>query len=87
MKRITQAIVAALGISLAGSAFAYFRDGTYFDFARVDRVDRLLATADQPQTRKECWNQPREEFHPGADYRRDEVVGGALRERLSLPAR
>jgi hypothetical protein len=74
MKRITQAIVAALGISLAGSAFAYFRDGTYFDFARVDRVDRLLATSDQPQTRKECWNQPREEYHPGADYRRETVA-------------
>lgn len=73
MKRITQVIVTALGISLAGSAFAYYRDGSYFDFARVDRVDRLLAITDQPQARKECWDQPRTEYHPGADYRRNIV--------------
>jgi hypothetical protein len=75
MKRISigKAIVAALGISLAGSAFAYYRDGSYFDFAHVDRVDRLLATTDQPQASTQCWDQPRTEYHPGADYRRDTV--------------
>lgn len=73
MKRVTQAIVAALGISMAGSAFAYSR-GTYFDYARVDRVDRVVADVDRPQTREECWDEPRTEYHPGADYRRDTVV-------------
>jgi hypothetical protein len=74
MKRVSQAIVAALGISLAGSAFAYFRDGSYFDFARVQRVDRIVAMADEPRTKEECWNQPRTEYHPGADYRRETVI-------------
>jgi len=73
MKRICKVVVAALGVSLAGSAFAFYRDGSYFDFARVDRVDRLLAMTDQPQTRRECWDQPRTEYHPGADYRRNTV--------------
>jgi len=74
MKRVSQAIVAALGLSVAGSAFAYFRDGSYFDYARVQRVDRLLATTEVPRTRQECWNEPRSEYHPGADYRRETIV-------------
>ncbi len=75
MKRVTQAIVAALGLGLAGSAFAFFRDGSYFDYAHVDRVDRILATVDQPlTTREECWNEPRTEYHPGAEVRRETVV-------------
>ena len=75
MKRVTQAIVASFGITLAGSALAAFhRDDSYFDFARVDRVDRILATVDQPTTQQECWNEPRSEYHPGSDYRRETVV-------------
>ena len=75
MKRIIigKAVVAALGISLAGSAFAYYRDGSYFDFAPVERVDRLLATTDQPRQNTQCWDQPRTEYHPGADYRRETI--------------
>jgi hypothetical protein len=54
MKRVTnQAIVATLGIGLAGSALAYPRGDSYFDFARVQRVDRIVADVDQPPTRRE----------------------------------
>ena len=75
MKCFTHAIVAALGIGLAGSAFAYSRSDAYFDFARVQRVDRVVASVDQPPiTREQCWNEPRTEFHPGAEYRRETVV-------------
>jgi hypothetical protein len=73
MKRTSQALIATLGLTLAGSAFAFYRDGSYYDFARVDRVDRLLATTDEPRTQRECWIQPRTEYHPGADYRRETV--------------
>jgi hypothetical protein len=74
MKRTTtQAIIAALGISVAGSALAFTRDASYYDFARVDRVDRLLATSEAPRTQRECWTQPRAEYHPGADYRRETI--------------
>jgi hypothetical protein len=73
MNRLTQTIVAALGIAAAGSALAYSRDYGYFDFARVDRVDRLLATSERPETRRECWTEPKTEYHPGANYRRDTV--------------
>ena len=70
MKRVTQAIVATLGFGLAGSAFAYYSGDSYFDYARVQRVDRIVATVDQPPTtREECWNEPRTEYH-----RRDTVV-------------
>ena len=69
MKRVTQAIVATLGLGLAGSSFAYPRVDSYFDFARVQRVDRIVANIDQaPTTREECWNEPRTE------YRRETVV-------------
>ena len=75
MKRITQAIVATVGIGLAGTALAYPRSDSYFDFARVQRVDRIVANVDQaPTTREECWNQPRTEYRPGAEYRRETVV-------------
>jgi len=46
MKRVTQAIVATLAVGLAGSAFAYTRADSFFDFARVQRVDRIVATVD-----------------------------------------
>jgi uncharacterized protein YcfJ len=93
MKRVTQAIVATLGLGLAGSASAaYYRGDSYFDYAHVDRVDRLIATVDEtPATREECWNEPRTEFHPGADYRRETVVpetavvdGGQTLERTDV---
>ena len=75
MKRVTKAIVATLGIGLAGSAFAYSRADSYFDFARVQRVDRIVANVDQPgATREECWNEPRTQYHPGNAYRRETVV-------------
>jgi hypothetical protein len=74
MKNLTQTIVAVLGIAAAGTAMAYSRADSYFDFARVDRVDRLLATTEHPETRQECWTEPHSEYHPGANYRRDTVV-------------
>ena len=74
MKRITQAIVATLGLTLAGSALAFHHDeDSFFDYAHVDRVDRVVAQANQPITRQECWNEPHEEFHPGAAYRREDI--------------
>lgn len=81
MKRLTQTIVATLGMSLAGAACAYDRytyvterdDGVYFDYAHVTQVDRVVTTAQEPRTREECWNEPRREYHPGATYRREEV--------------
>lgn len=76
MKRITQAIIAATGITMAGAACAYpvFADRDYFDYARVDRVDRVMAVVDQPESRQQCWDQPRTQYHPGADYRRNIVA-------------
>jgi uncharacterized protein YcfJ len=75
MKRVTHAIVAVLGLGLAGSAFAYSRNDSFFDFARVQRVDRIVAAVARPvTTREECWNEPRTEYHPGAEYRRETVV-------------
>jgi len=73
MKHVSQAVVAALGMAVAGSAFAY-REASYYDFARVDRVDRIVEVGDQPQMRRECWDQPRTEYHPGANYQRETVV-------------
>jgi hypothetical protein len=77
MKRSKQAVAAAIAFALAGSAFAYTRDGSYYDYARVDRVDRVMATVDQPQTQRDCWTQPRSEYHPGSDYRRQTIVRDA----------
>ena len=77
MRRIQQAVFAAFGISLAGAAFAYVPDfvtDSYYDRARVERVDRVVAMVDQPQTSQQCWDQPRTEYHPGADYRRNVVA-------------
>ena len=77
MKRILQAIAAAFGISLAGAAFAFvpvFVGASYYDYARVARVDRVVAMVDQPRTSQECWDQPRSQYHPGADYRRNIIA-------------
>ena len=58
MKRISQTLVAALGLALAGSAFArYEQDPYYFDNARVLRVDRIIAPETRPVTREECWQE------------------------------
>jgi len=77
MKRIQQAIAAAFGISLAGAAFAYvpvFVGGNYYDYARVARVDRVVAMVDQPQSSQQCWDQPRTQYHPGEQYRRNVIA-------------
>jgi hypothetical protein len=70
MKRMNQAIVAALGFAIAGPVLA----SNFYDRAWVERVDRIVAIVDQPQSATQCWDQPRSEYHPGADYRRDTVV-------------
>ncbi len=75
MKTVMRTIVAALGMALAGSALAFDRDrGVYYDYAHVDSVDRIVDVMNQPATREECWQEPHEEFHPGANYRRDELA-------------
>ena len=71
MKRAGQAVIAALGVALAGSAAAYVRGGSYFDYARVQSVDRVIATVDEPRTREDCWTRPRTEYHPTSEYRRE----------------
>ena len=76
MKRTSQAVIAALGLAMTGSAFAY-RDASYIDYARVDRVDRIVEVGDQPQSLRECWDQPRTEYHPGANYHRETVLPSA----------
>src|SRR5258708_32821557 len=71
MKRISQTVVAAVGMALAGSAFAarYVADDPYyFDYARVMRVDRVVAQDNQPVTREECWQEPLNEG-PDTNYR------------------
>ena len=75
MKHLSQAVVAGLGIALAGSAVAYSRAASYFDYARVQRVDPVVASVDEPQTREECWTEPRTEYHP--EYRREVVAPSA----------
>ncbi len=72
MKIISQTIITALGIGLAVSASAY-EHGGYFDYAHVDRVDRVVNQVEQPVRRQECWQEPRDEYHPGANYRRDDL--------------
>jgi uncharacterized protein YcfJ len=58
MKRISQTLVAALGLTLAGSAFArYEQNPYYYDYARVVRVDRIIAPETQPVTHEECWQE------------------------------
>ena len=76
MKRLSQAVIAVLGTALAGSAFAYARGGSFFDYARVQRVDRVVATVDEPRTREECWTQPRTDYHPTTEYRREVLEPG-----------
>jgi hypothetical protein len=76
MKRLTRLAVATLGLAAAGSAMAYSRGDAFIDYARVDRVDRLLEAGVEPQTRRECWDRPRTEYHPGTEYRRETVVPG-----------
>jgi uncharacterized protein YcfJ len=80
VKRLTMSIIASLGLALLGTAYAsdHFvryenRDDSYFDYARVERVDRVLSTVTEPVNKRECWNEPRTEYHPDATYRRDEV--------------
>jgi hypothetical protein len=76
MRTIQQAIVAALGIGIAATAFAYDYDydrGGYFDRAHVDRVDRIVSVVSQPVNRQECWQEPRDEYHPGVQYRREDL--------------
>ena len=81
MKHLAQTIVAALGLVVAGSAFALDRytyvterdDGVYFDYAHVARVDRVVTTATEPTAHEECWNEPHREYHPGTTYRREQV--------------
>jgi uncharacterized protein YcfJ len=75
MRYLTQAIVATtLGMTLTGSALAYDRNrDSYIDYAHVDRVDCVVDVVNQPVTREECWNEPHQEYHPGAAYRREEL--------------
>src|SRR5690242_5097229 len=61
MKRVTQAVIAALGIAVAGSAFARYDDevrmrmrDSFFDYARVINVDRIVEAVNQPVTHEEC---------------------------------
>jgi uncharacterized protein YcfJ len=58
MKRISQTLAVALGLALAGSAFARLeQDPYYYDYARVVRVDRIVAEQTQPVTHEECWQE------------------------------
>ncbi|HZP67068.1 MAG TPA: hypothetical protein VFB32_12240 [Rudaea sp.] len=59
MKRISQAAIAAIALTLAGSAFARYGEGPYyFDSARVVRVDRIIEPGSEPVSREECWQEP-----------------------------
>ena len=79
MKRVTQAVIAALGLAVAGSALARYDDDevrmrmrdSFFDYARVINVDRIVEQDNQPVTREECWKEPHEDYHPGTTYRRE----------------
>jgi len=71
MKRLSQSIVAILGLMLAGSAFARYQD-SYFDYARVVSVDRIVIPPSEPRTTEECWKEPvQQSSYPGTSYRRD----------------
>lgn len=81
MKRVTKSVVATLGLALFGTACAadrYVRyergDDAFFDYAHVERVDRVVDRVSAPVTQRECWNEPRTEYRPGASYRREEVT-------------
>jgi uncharacterized protein YcfJ len=78
MIRVTQAVIAALGLAVAGSACARYDDDarlrmrdSFYDYARVINVDRIVEPVNQPVTREECRKEPREEYHPGTTYRRE----------------
>jgi uncharacterized protein YcfJ len=69
MKRLSQSIVAILGLMLAGFALARNQD-SYFDYARVVSVDRVTIPTSEPD-RKECGKEPVGTFYPGlSDQRR-----------------
>ena len=76
MKLISQTVIAALGLAVAGSAFARYDDemrvrDSFYDYARVVNVDRIVAQSDQPVAREECWKEPKDNYHPGTTYRRE----------------
>jgi len=79
MIRVTQAVIAALGLAIAGSALARYDDDdvrmrvrdSFYDYARVINVDRIVEPVNQPVSREDCWKEPRDEYHPGTTYRRD----------------
>jgi len=79
MKHITQTIIAALGLAVAGSAFARYDDDemrtrvrdSFFDHARVISVDRIVEAENQPVSREEWGKEPRDVYHPGQTYRRE----------------
>ena len=62
MKRVTQAVIAALGLAVGVSAFARYDEDevrmrardSFYDYARVVNVDRIVAQQDQPVTRADC---------------------------------
>lgn len=81
MRHVTKSVVATLGLALLGTACAsdrYVRyennNDSYFDYARVERVDRVLSEVSEPVQRRECWSEPRTEYHPDATYRREELA-------------
>jgi len=77
MKRVTQTVIAALGLAVGVSAFARYDEDavrtrdSFYDYARVINVDRIIEQQDQPVTREDCWKEPREIYHPGTTYRRE----------------
>lgn len=76
MSRVTQAVIAALGLAVAGSAFARYEDevrvrDSFFDYARVVNVDRIVQADTQPVTREECTKVPRDEYREGPVVRRE----------------
>ena len=79
MKRVTQAVIAALGLAIEVSAFARYDEDevrmrmrdSFYDHARVINVDRIVEQQDQPVTREDCWKEPHDDYHPGTTYRRE----------------
>jgi uncharacterized protein YcfJ len=90
MKRVTQTVIVALGLAVAGSAFARYDEDdvrmrvhdSFFDYARVINVDRIIEQDKQPVSREECWKEPHEDYHPGTTYRREiqETVPGSYND-------
>ena len=79
MKRVTQAVIAALGLTVGVSAFARYDEDdvrmrvrdSFYDYARVTNVDRIVAQDSKPVTREDCWKEPHDDYHPGTTYRRE----------------